>query len=284
MLGEELIMERHIVIGHEGEEITASIHYPSSDKKHNEGRCKDRVPLVIICHGFIGSRVGVNRLFVETARNLAADGYLVIRFDYIGCGESSGSYGKHSVDSMIAQTKAVIDYGLETLDIDPTRVSLIGHSLGGMIALLTAARDRRVKNLVLWSAVGYPFNDIVKITGRDVYEKAVKQGSADYLGYHLTPAFFDSLGMYQPLQEAMKFQGDVLVVHGTADEEIPVDYAFLYQKVLWMRQEGRCDKEIIFQGDHTYSSGEHRNQLIRTTKSWLSGLEAAQSEWQNWMI
>lgn len=277
-------MERHIVIGHEGEEITASIHYPAPDKKQTEGRCKNRVPLVVICHGFVGSRVGVNRLFVETARNLAADGYLVVRFDYIGCGESSGSYGKQSVDSMIAQTRAVIDYGLGTFDIDPTQVSLIGHSLGGMIALLTAARDRRVKNLVLWSSVGYPFNDIVKITGRDVYEKSVKQGSADYLGYHLTPTFFESLGMYQPLQEAIKFPGDVLVVHGTADEEIPVDYAFLYQKVLWMRQEGRCDKEIIFQGDHTFSSGEHRSKLIHTTKSWLSGLEATQSDWQNWMI
>jgi dipeptidyl aminopeptidase/acylaminoacyl peptidase len=90
--------------------------------------------------------------------------------------------------------------------------------------------------------------------------------------------------MYQPLQEALKFAGDVLVVHGTADEDIPVDYAFLYQKVLWMRQEGRCDKEIIFQGDHTYSAAEHRAQLINKTKSWLSGLESVQSEWQNWMI
>ena len=276
-------MERHIVIGHKGEQITASVHYPTN-KGHTERRCKERVPLVIICHGFVGSRIGVNRLFVESARSIAAEGSLVVRFDYIGCGESSGSYGQHSVDSMIAQTKSVIDYGLGIDDIDPTQVSLIGHSLGGMIALLTAARDRRIKNLVLWSAVGYPFNDIVKITGRDVYDQAIKKGRADYLGYHLTPTFFESLGMYQPLQEALKFAGDVLVVHGTADEDIPVDYAFLYQKVLWMRQEGRCDKEIIFQGDHTYSVAEHRAQLINKTKSWLGGLESVQSEWQNWMI
>ncbi|MBP1904561.1 pimeloyl-ACP methyl ester carboxylesterase [Paenibacillus turicensis] len=276
-------MERHIVIGHKEEQITASIHYPTN-KRHTERRCKERVPLVIICHGFVGSRIGVNRLFVESARSLAAEGSLVVRFDYIGCGESSGSYGEHSVDSMIAQTKSVIDYGLGIDDIDPTQVSLIGHSLGGMIALLTAARDKRVKNLVLWSSVGYPFNDIVKITGRDVYDQAIKKGSADYLGYHLTPTFFESLGMYQPLQEALKFAGDVLVVHGTSDEDIPVDYAFLYQKVLWMRQEGRCDKEIIFQGDHTYSVAEHRAQLINKTKSWLGGLESVQSEWQNWMI
>ncbi|MEF2967804.1 alpha/beta fold hydrolase [Paenibacillus sp. M1] len=275
-------MERHITIQHGKEQIAASVHYAAQLKK--EGRCKDRVPLVVICHGFVGSRIGVDRLFVQTARELAGQGYLVVRFDYIGCGESSGDYGREGVDSMIAQTRAVLDYSFGIGDIDPTRVTLIGHSLGGMVALLTAARDRRVKNLILWSAVGYPFNDIVKITGRKLYDQAVEQGAADYLGYGLTPAFFDSLGTYQPFQEAAKFSGNVLVVHGTSDDTIPVDYAFLYQKVFWMRPEGRCDKEIIFQADHTYSSGAARDQLLSKTTEWLGGLEAANTDWQHWMI
>ncbi|GIP60567.1 alpha/beta fold hydrolase [Paenibacillus sp. FSL W8-0186] len=276
-------MERQIVINHGEEKITASIHYPGETVKR-EGRCKDRVPLIIICHGFVGSRIGVDRLFVKAARELASEGNLVVRFDYIGCGESSGEYGQEGIDSMIAQTRTVLDYGLSCGDIDPTRVILIGHSLGGAIALLTAVRDRRVKKLILWSSVGYPFNDIVKITGRNVYDEAQEKGVADYLGYGFTPVFFDSLGTYQPFQEAIKFSGDVLVVHGTSDDAIPVDYAFLFQKVFWMRPEGRCDKEIIFQADHTYSSGEHRSQLLLKTKEWLNQLEAVQSDWQHWMI
>lgn len=275
-------MERQIIIQHGAEEIAASVHYPVSVKAG--ARCKQRIPLVVICHGFVGSRIGVDRLFVKTARELAEAGALVVRFDYLGCGESSGNYGQESVDSMIAQTRYVLDYALGLGDIDPERVTLIGHSLGGMIALLTAARDRRVKNLVLWSAVGYPFNDIVKITSRRLYDEAMTRGEADYLGYSLTPQFFESLGGYQPFQEAKKFAGDVLVVHGTSDDTIPVDYAFLYQKVFWLRSEGRCDKEIIFQADHTYSSGEHQQQLIHKTRDWLGGLENAQREWQDWMI
>ncbi|MGG6313022.1 alpha/beta hydrolase family protein [Paenibacillus macerans] len=274
-------MERQIAIKHGKEELAASIHYPAECQQ--SGRCS-RAPLVVVCHGFVGSRIGVDRLFVKTARELAADGFLVVRFDYLGCGESSGSYGEHGVESLIAQTRTVLDYGLGAFDIDPTRVTLIGHSLGGAIALLTAIRDRRIKNLVLWASVGYPFSDIVKITGRGVYDQAVKHGSADYLGYGLTPAFFDSLGESQPFQEASKFTGDVFVVHGTSDDMIPVDYAFLYQKVFWMRPEGRCDKEIVFQGNHTFSSGEHQRQLISKTREWLGGLEAAQTDWQNWMI
>ncbi|MNI17000.1 2-succinyl-6-hydroxy-2,4-cyclohexadiene-1-carboxylate synthase [compost metagenome] len=275
-------MERQIIIQHGQEEIAASIHYAAPAK--HEGRCKERLPLVVICHGFVGSRIGVDRLFVKTARELAEQGFLVVRFDYIGCGESSGEYGKEGVESMIAQTRTVLDYAYSIGDIDPTRVTLIGHSLGGVVALLTSVRDRRIKNLVLWSSVGYPFNDIVKITGRDVYDHAIKRGSADYLGYDFAPVFFESLGAYQPFQEAMKFTGNVLVIHGTSDDDIPVDYAFLFQKVFWMRPEGRCDKEIIFQADHTYSNGEHRAQLLQKTKEWLIGLEGVQSEWQHWMI
>lgn len=275
-------MERQITIHHGNEQIAASIHYAAPVSQ--AGRCKNRLPLVVICHGFVGSRIGVDRLFVKTARDLANDGFLVVRFDYIGCGESTGEYGREGIDSMIAQTRTVLDYALGIGDIDPTRVTLIGHSLGGMVALLTAVRDRRVKNLILWSAVAYPFNDIVNITGRKVYEQSIKEGSADYLGYGLAPVFYESLGTYQPLQEALKFTGDVLVIHGTSDDSIPTDYAFLYQKVFWMRPEGRCDKEIIFQADHTYSSGGTREQLLRKTREWLGGLETAHREWQNWMI
>ncbi|PAD73423.1 alpha/beta hydrolase family protein [Paenibacillus campinasensis] len=276
-------MERQITIRHNQEEMTATIHYPAAEGSEKTGRCS-RSPLVVICHGFVGSRIGVDRLFVKTARQLSAEGYMVIRFDYIGCGESSGSYGSEGLESMIAQTRSVLDYGVSCADVDPTRVTLIGHSLGGAVAIHTAVRDRRVKNLVLWAAVGYPFNDIVKITGRDVYDMSVKEGKADYLGYELTPVFFESLATVQPFQEAVRFAGNVLVIHGTSDEIIPVDYAFLYQKVFWMRQEGRCDKEIIFQGDHTFSAGPQREQLLNRTTAWLNGLESAQQEWQHWMI
>ncbi|WP_310551211.1 alpha/beta hydrolase [Paenibacillus glufosinatiresistens] len=275
-------MERAIVIRYGGEELTASIHYPA--KEGGGGRCKNRVPLAVICHGFVGNRIGTDRLFVKAARELAEDGCVVIRFDYAGCGESTGSYGAENMESMIAQTRAVLDYGLGATDVDPTRVTLIGHSLGGAVALLTAVRDRRVKNLVLWASVGYPFNDIVKIVGRSAYDQAVKAGSADHAGYAFTPAYFNSLAAFQPFQEAGKFGGDVLVVHGTSDDIIPVDYAFLYQKVFWTRPEGRCDKEIIFQADHTFSSGTAQSQLLKRTREWINEREHVQQEWQNWMI
>ncbi|WP_152396557.1 alpha/beta hydrolase [Paenibacillus guangzhouensis] len=278
-------MERHITIKHEDLQLAGTIHYPegvcSAGKQGQEGF---RVPLVVICHGFVGNRIGVDRLFVKTARELALAGNLVLRFDYGGCGESSGEYGDLGLESMIAQTRTALDYALDCCDVDLSRVTLLGHSLGGAVALLTAVKDRRVKRLVMWSAVGYPFNDIVKIIGRSGYDESKLKGKTDYAGYSFTPKYFDSLGLYQPFQETNRFAGDVLLIHGTSDDVIPVDYSFLYEKTFWLRSDGRCDKEIIFQADHTYSTGTHQTQVIGKTKMWLRALEERQSDWQHWSI
>ncbi len=274
-------MERPLHIRHDGLSLAATIHYPRLD----EERLADRKwPLVVVCHGFVGSRIGVDRLFVTAARRLAERGCLVIRFDFAGCGESEGEYGRHGLDSMIAQTRSVLDYGFSFDSVDPRRVTLLGHSLGGAVALLTAVRDRRVRSLVLWSPVGHPFSDIVRIVGRQVYEEAVTRGAADYLGYTLKPAFFESLQRYQPFQEAVKFGGDVFLAHGTADDVIPADYTFLLEKTFWLRGESRCDKTVIFQADHTYSRSEHRRELIEATAAWLAGDEERHREWLHWSI
>ncbi len=271
-------MEKQLIIKHGELELTATLHYPASSDR------EDKKQAIIICHGFIGSRVGVDRLFVKTARALAAQGSYVLRFDYGGCGESNGDYGALGFDSMIDQTRAAIDY-VYTMDcVDPRRIVLLGHSLGGAVALMTAVRDKRVKRLVMWSPVAYPYNDIVRIVGRSSYDEAVTTGSTDYAGYTLQPVFFDSLMQHQPFQAASRFGGEVLLVHGTSDEAIPVDYSFLYQKVFWTRNEGLCDKEIIFQANHTYSARAHQEEAIRVTSDWLGGLDRQQQEWHHWSI
>lgn len=278
-------MEHHITIQSENIELAATLHYPDFPDNESKGRSTPaRSPIVIIAHGFVGTRIGVDRLFVMTARELARNGYMVLRFDFGGCGESTGDYGAGGLDAMIDQTRSVIDYALAIDCVDPQRVVLLGHSLGGAVALLTAAKDKRVKTLVMWSAVAYPFNDIVGITGKQAYEQAVKFGVSDYLGYGLQPVFFESLTRHQPFEQARKFNGDVLLVHGTADEVIPVDYCFLYQKLFWMRNQGQCDKEVLFQADHTFSGGQAKEQLIQKTRDWLLKLDKRKIEWNDWTI
>ncbi|QHT63544.1 alpha/beta hydrolase [Paenibacillus lycopersici] len=274
-------MNHPITIKSGGLELAGVLQYPALEAGEKRAA---KYPLVIICHGFIGNRMGTDRLFVEAAERLTQSGYLVLRFDHGGCGESSGDYGSGGLDELIAQTRTVIDYASSLDLVDSERLILLGHSLGGAVAVLTAARDSRVKSLVLWAPVAHPYMDIRNIIGTKAIEEIDTVGRTDHKHYQFTKRFTDSLAQYQPLTETRGYGGDVLIVHGTADTVIPVDYCFLYQKMFWLRKEGNCDKEIILQGDHTFSSKESRDALLDISLRWIDAIGKRRNDWSLWTI
>ncbi|MDF2922104.1 MAG: permease [Paenibacillaceae bacterium] len=258
-------------------DLAVTLHYPQTKRGESH-------PLIVICHGFTGTRIGVDRLFVQAARAFAESGYLTIRFDYGGCGESTGDYGAGGMDRLIEETRTVLDYALSLDCVDLSRVILLGHSLGGAVAIQTAVRDKRVKRLVLWAPVAHPLADISRVIGPRVYKAIQAEGQADYLGYTLTERFIQSMADAHPLQETKRFRGDVLVIHGASDDIIPSDAAFLYQKAFWLRSDGQSDKEILVQADHYFTGSSTRTELLRLTGEWLNRQDPRHSEWNHWII
>ncbi|MGM0712808.1 alpha/beta hydrolase family protein [Brevibacillus parabrevis] len=261
-------MERTLHIPSETVMLTATLHEP----EQQNGRTVAKYPLVVICHGFIGSRVGVNRLFVKAARELATHGFGVLRFDYGGCGESDGDYGAGGLDVLLKQTRDVLDYAAALERVDQERIILLGHSLGGAVSALTASQDRRIHSMVLWAAVAQPFEDIVRIVGEKEYQEALSLGSTDHNGYLLSGRYFQSLNGAQPLRHVKQFEGDVLILHGNRDDVIAIDAMFHYERELHLRRRGTCEKEVIVGGDHTFSSADSYSKLIGSTVSWLGRL------------
>ncbi|MDR7072925.1 alpha/beta hydrolase [Fictibacillus barbaricus] len=255
-------MQKQDCISWRGKDLALTIHYPSSNRE-------DRLfPLLIICHGFTSTRIGVDRLFVKAAQEFESLGFAVIRFDYAGCGESEGIYGENEFADFIDQTKSVISYGSRLSAIDPNLITLIGHSLGGAVAACTAAEDKRIKNAVLWSAVGNPYEDITGIVG---YDKHLFHRNLviDHLGYAITGAFISSLRSFSPMTIWNQYKGNVLFVHGTTDDTISPDYCTLYYKHAKQRHFGVSDMMLIDGANHTFSSIPHFEVLISTTSQWL---------------
>ncbi|KMK91909.1 alpha/beta hydrolase [Rossellomorea marisflavi] len=242
----------------EGSHLPAAIQYPATRLGIH--------PAVIICHGFVGSKEGVDRLFVKAANELSAS--IVVRFDYDGCGESMGEYGLNTKDRFIAQTKAVIGFVKRLKGVDPESIALIGHSLGGAVAL-EAAIEEEVRHLALWSAVGSPRKDLGRIIGDEVEAAVLQDGKADYLGYELRRDFLTTLQGWDPIRRAGDYKGNVFLAHGDGDEEIPVDYCSLYHSGFSNRPSGKVEKIIIPNGTHTYSSSHAFQALLDSTRRWL---------------
>jgi len=103
--------------------------------------------VVICCHGFLGSKLGPQRLFVRLARQLQSRGIAALRFDQYGSGDSPGDFFDSSFDDWIATTTALARRYRD----DGYQVALLGQSMGGATALAVAGDlGRAVAAVVAW--------------------------------------------------------------------------------------------------------------------------------------
>lgn len=136
----------------DGAVITYDLHRPDGEGPW---------PLVLLCHGFKGFRRW--GLFPHLAARLAEGGRLVANLDLSHNGTSGGEdfdrldlFERQTPGRHVADLLAL----LEALAGEPDRersagVSLVGHSLGGGVALLAAARDQRVDHVATLNGVSH---------------------------------------------------------------------------------------------------------------------------------
>ena len=99
--------------------------------------------------------------FLVLADHLTRQGIAVLRYDDRGVGASTGSFGQANSRDFAADVEAAMDYLRSRPEIDPGRVGLIGHSEGGYIAPMVAARRDDVAWIVLLAGTGVPGDQIL---------------------------------------------------------------------------------------------------------------------------
>lgn len=106
-------------------------------------------PTVVLAHGLPG-----NEKNLDLAQAIRRAGWNVVTFNYRG---SWGSPGTFSFEGNLADAKAVLAFvrdpaNAARLQIEPRRLVLAGHSMGGWVTALTAAQDPQLAGAVLISA------------------------------------------------------------------------------------------------------------------------------------
>lgn len=118
---------RHVVLESAGHSLHGVLHLPAGEGRH---------PVVLLLHGF----PGWERNF-DIAQALRRAGVASLVFHYRGCW---GMPGRWSWANALADTEAVLDDLLsgahpQMAELDARRVAVVGHSLGGFLALQAAA-------------------------------------------------------------------------------------------------------------------------------------------------
>jgi hypothetical protein len=92
--------------------------------------------------------------FMVIADDLTRRGLAVLRVDDRGVGGSTGSPTTATTEDFAGDVLTGVEYLKSRSDIDPHRIGLIGHSEGGVIAPMVAAKSRDVAFIVLLAGTG----------------------------------------------------------------------------------------------------------------------------------
>lgn len=106
-------------------------------------------PTVVLCHGLPG-----NEKNLDLAQAMRRAGWTVVTFNYRG---SWGSPGQYRFAQNLEDADAVLAFARDPanaakLRIDPKRLVIMGHSMGGWVTALTAAHDKQLLGAAMISA------------------------------------------------------------------------------------------------------------------------------------
>jgi pimeloyl-ACP methyl ester carboxylesterase len=102
-----------------------------------------------------------HRPFLVLADHLTRQGIAVLRYDKRGMGKSTGKYDEATSEDFANDAEAAIAFLKARKEIDPQRIGLIGHSEGGIIAPMLAARSTDVHWIVLLAGPGLKGEDVL---------------------------------------------------------------------------------------------------------------------------
>src|SRR5581483_10042083 len=109
-------------------------------------------------------------IFGQLADALADGGFLVVRYDKRGIGQSGGRAEAATLADYAEDARAAVRYIAERKDVDRKRLALVGHSEGGSVAMLAASKEKEIDALVLVDTIG--------VTGAELNLEQVKHALA----------------------------------------------------------------------------------------------------------
>ncbi len=200
----------------DGIRLNAELDMP----RNGAGKC----PLVIVIHGFTGhSR---ERHITAISEMLNGIGCATLRVDMYGHGESGGEFRNHTLFKWMTNAMTVIDYA-RSLDF-VTDLYLCGHSQGGLTVMLAAGlKNDVIKGIIPMSpAVSIP--ECARrgsILGVEFDPYQIPEELCSEAGWVLCGNYLRAAQTIHVEEAIDRFAGPVLIVHGDADETVPVQCA-----------------------------------------------------------
>ena len=100
-------------------------------------------------------------IFAQLAKSLADGGFIVLRYDKRGIGQSGGRTETATLTDYADDVMAAVKWLSQRKDVDERKIVVVGHSEGGAVALIAAAREKKIDGVVTIAAPGSKGADLV---------------------------------------------------------------------------------------------------------------------------
>lgn len=231
----------------------------------------NNLPIAIISHGFMA-----NYKTVEHYANLFSKlGYAAYCFDFNGGSVlMSKSDGKTTDMSVITETKdliAVIEYTKSLSYTNENEIILMGCSQGAFVSALVAAKlkDKISKLILFYPALCIPED---ARNGKMMFAKFDPNNLPDTINcgpMKLGKCYVLDVLQMDPYNEIKGYLGDVLVVHGTKDKIVKMEYIEKAYNVYNERKtNNKVEMYAIENGKHMFSK-KHDKIAINYIKEFI---------------
>ena len=183
-------------------------------------------------------------IFGQLADTLADAGFIVLRYDKRGVGQSGGREEAATMVDYSDDVRAAVKYLSDRKDVDPKRIAVLGYGDGGAVAMLAAAREKRIASLVLVATIGTTgaelnMEQVKRALDRSnraetdkqatlERQKKIQQAVITGTGWDELAAYrrqadtpwFQSFLAFDPAKVMKDVRQPVLIVHGELDTEV----------------------------------------------------------------
>ena len=234
-----------------GFNLGATLTWPRGAKTAGATAPASRLPAVVLLAGVAANErdgvVGGIPILGQLAGALAEAGYVAVRYDKRGHGQSGGRSESATLADQAEDALAVVRWLGNRRDIDRDRIAVVGHNEGAWAALLAATRERRIAAVATIAAPSSPGSERVLEQQRHVLDRTdmppaervakielqsrINAAVMSGRGWEALPPevrkqadtpWFQSFLTFDPARVIGDVRQPVLFIHGELDAEVPV--------------------------------------------------------------